>query len=592
MTAPNETSNGLSKRLRRFGRNDQVILSVLSLVIGIAAGLAAIAFRETIDLVQWLSFGFRGETVATHAGELPWWHLLLVPSLGGLAVGLFIYYFMPERRPLGVPQVIEASALHGGRMSLTAGIKAAVVSSASIGFGASVGREGPMVHLGASLAAWVARRLHLGRSLSRTLLGCGVASAIAASFNAPIAGVFFALEVVIGHYGLSAFAPIVIAGVTGTLVSRSYYGDVPAFVLPEEHVIASVLEFPAFALLGAVSALAAIIMMHSVFFAQDVLGKTKIPLWARPAVGGLMVGAIACFYPEVLGVGYEATNAALMEDHTLQLLLILVVAKTAATALSLGAGFGGGVFSPSLFLGAMIGGAFGIIATEIFPHLSSGHGAYTMIGMGAVAGAVLGAPISTILMIFELTNDYKLTIAVMIATVIASLITQALYGRSFFARQLERQGVTIKGGQDIGLLKAMTIESLMDRKFDTVAPDTPLPEVRQRLLEASYGELFVIDDGKLTGTIIFSDLRDSAVDTSHDDEWHAIHVARKHPAVLRAGDDLATAVELFGASGEVHLPVVDNRDSGKLIGVAHEHEVVLAYHRALQRLRDEERGEL
>ena len=593
MTAPQDALNGLSRRLRRLGRNDQVILSALSLIIGVAAGLAAIGFREAIDLVQWFSFGFRGETVASLARELVWWHLLLVPSLGGLAIGLFVYHFMPERRPLGVAQVIEASALHGGRMSLTTGIKAAIVSSASIGFGASVGREGPMVHLGASLAAWVARRLHLGRSLSRTLLGCGVAAAIAASFNAPIAGVFFALEVVIGHYGLSAFAPIVIAGVTGTLVSRSYYGDAPAFVLPEEHVIASVLEFPAFALLGAVSAAAAIIMMRSIFFAQDVIAKTPIPPWGRPAVGGLLVGAIAVFYPEVLGVGYEATNAALMEDHTFQFLLILVVAKTAATALSLGAGFGGGVFSPSLFLGAMIGGAFGIIATEVFPHLSSGHGAYTMIGMGAVAGAVLGAPISTILMIFELTNDYKLTIAVMIATVIASVVTQALYGRSFFALQLERQGVSIKGGQDIGLLKALTVESLMDTKYDTIAPDTPLAEVRRRLLEAKYGELFMVDeDGRLTGTIIFSDLRDTAVDTSHDDDWVASNVARKQPAVLRVTDDLATAVELFGASGETHLPVVETRTGAKLIGVAHEHEVVLAYHRALQRQRDEERGDL
>ena len=593
MTAPIESLNAISERLRRLGRNDQVILSVLSLIIGIAAGMAAIGFREAIDLVQRASFGFGGETVATLAGALPWWQLLLVPALGGLAVGLFVTYLMPEKRPLGVPQVIEASALHGGRMSLTSGIKAAVVSSASIGFGASVGREGPMVHLGASLAAWVARRLHLGRSLSRTLLGCGVASAIAASFNAPIAGVFFALEVVIGHYGLSAFAPIVIAGVTGTLVSRYYYGDSPAFVLPEEHVIASVLEFPAFALLGAVSAVAAIIMMHSIFFTQDMFKKTPIPPWCQPAIGGLLVGAIAIFYPEVLGVGYEATNAALMEDYTLALLMTLVVAKTAATALSLGAGFGGGVFSPSLFLGAMIGGCFGHLATDVFPHLSSGHGAYTMIGMGAVAGAVLGAPISTILMIFELTSDYKLTIAVMIATVIASVITQALYGRSFFALQLERQGVSIKGGQDITLLKALTIEGLMDRKYDTVAPDTRLPVVRQRLLEAKYGELFVVDsDGKLVGTIIFSDLRDTAVDTSHDAEWAASDVARKHPAVLRAADDLATAVELFGASGEIHLPVVDERDSAKLIGVAHEHEVVLAYHRALQRLRDEERGEL
>jgi CIC family chloride channel protein len=194
----------LLNSLIRFGRNDQVVLAGLAVVIGLAAGGAAIGFRQGIEWVQWLFYGFGGERVATLAAELPWWRLLLAPALGGLVIGLFVYFFMPDRRPRGVPDVIEANALHGGRMSLATGLKAAVVSAGSIGVGASVGREGPVVHLGASLGAWAAQRLHLGRSLSRTLLGCGVAAGIAASFNAPIAGVFFALEVVIGHYALTA----------------------------------------------------------------------------------------------------------------------------------------------------------------------------------------------------------------------------------------------------------------------------------------------------------------------------------------------------------------------------------------------------
>ncbi|MDH3473629.1 MAG: chloride channel protein [Rhodospirillales bacterium] len=583
----------LRSDLRRFGRNDQVVLAVLAVVIGAAAGGAAIVFRYAIDLVQWSSFGFRGEAVATLAAELPWWRLLLVPSLGGLAIGLFVYFLVPGRRPQGVAQVIEANALHGGRMSLADGVKAAVVSAASIGTGASVGREGPVVHLGASLGAWLARRLHLGRSLSRTLLGCGVAAAIAASFNAPIAGVFFALEVVIGHYALSAFAPIVIAGVTGTVISRAHYGDFPAFVLPQEHVIASVLEFPAFALLGVVSAVIAIVLMRSIAVTEEVLDRVAVPLWFRPALAGLLVGAIAISFPQVLGVGYEATDAALSERYALWLLIVLVFLKTVATALSLGGGFGGGIFSPSLFIGAMVGGAFGVIATEAFPHLSSGHGAYTIIGMGAMAGAVLGAPISTILMIFELTNDYALTVAVMIATVIASVITQQVHGRSFFIGQLERRGVSIKGGREVGLLRAIKIEGVMDKTYATVAPDTPIAQVRERLQQAPWGELFVVDGGGcLVGTIIFSDLHEAAFDTSHDAEWVATNVARDHPAVLGADDDLATAVEVFGASGEVHLPVVDRENGGKMLGVAHEHEVVLAYHRAVERLHAEERGEL
>ena len=590
MKADSVTIRQFFDRLKRFGRNDQVVLSALAVVIGGAAGGAAIVFRQAIAFIQWIFYGDGSQGLATAAAALDWWLVLLTPALGGLLVGLLVHWVMPERRPQGVADVIETSALFGGRMSLRTGIKAAAVSAASLGVGASAGREGPMVHLGASLGSWLARQLHLGRRLSRTLLGCGVAAAVAASFNAPIAGVFFALEVVIGHYALSAFAPIVISGVTGTLVSRAYYGDFPAFILPQEHVITSVLEFPAFALLGIVSAVAAIVFMRSTMFAEQVAKKLPIRPWLRPALAGLAVGAIAIFYPEVLGVGYQATDEALRESYTLTVLLALIVAKTAATAISLGGGFGGGVFSPSLFIGAMVGGAFGVIATLAFPHLSSGHGAYTMIGMGAVAGAVLGAPISTILMIFELTNDYALTVAVMIATVIASVITQQVHGYSFFTWQLHRRGVSVKGGQDIGLLRQTKVSSLMDETFETVHPETPIAEVRRRLLDAPWGELFVVDqDGNLTGTIIFSDLHEAAFDTSHDEDWTAESVARNHPAVLHAGDDLSTAVEVFGVSGEVHLPVVEDSEENHLIGVAHEHEVMLSYHRAMEQSRGDER---
>jgi CIC family chloride channel protein len=583
----------LVSSLKRFGRNDQLILSVLAVAIGVASGLAAAGFRLLISFVQDGVFGFGSERVATLAAALPWWQLLLVPCLGGLAIGIFTYHFMPGRRPQGVPHVIEASALQGGRMSLAVGLKAALASAASIGVGASVGREGPVVHLGASLGSWVAQRLHLGRSLTRTLLGCGVAAAVACSFNAPIAGSFFALEVVVGHYALSAFAPIVIASVTGTLISRMIFGHFPAFILPAHWTITSLWEFPAFALLGIVSALAAIIFMKSVFLSEDVIAKTGLPQWSRPAVGGLAVGGIAIFFPEVLGVGYESTDAALSHLYPLWLLIALIGLKTAATAISLGSGFAGGVFSPSLFIGAMVGGAFGVVATAVFPDLSSGYGAYTMIGMGAVAGAVLGAPISTILMIFEMTSDYELTIAVMIATVIASVVAQQVLGRSFFTWHNERRGISIKGGQDVGLARSIKVTGLMDDRFETIPAGASPDQVRHRLQEAPWGELFVLDEtGRLFGTITFSDLHEAAFDTSHDDELSAGSLARLHPTVLKRSDNLETAVQAYGASGEVHLPVVDDSDGGTMIGVVHEHEVMLAYHRALDQARAEERGEI
>lgn len=592
MSADDLSIESFKRSLKRFASNDQVILSGMALVVGIAGGLSAMAFRYAIDIVQQLIFGFGGEKVATLAATLPWWQILLAPAVGGLIVGILVYIGMPNGRPQGVADVIEASALRGGRLSLTVGFRAAVISALSIGCGASVGREGPVVHLGASLGSWVAKRLHLGRTLSRTLLGCGVAAAIAASFNAPIAGVFFALEVVVGHYALSAFAPIVIASVTGTVISRMHYGDFPAFILPGAFDIVSFWEFPAFVLLGVVSALAAILFMRSIVLAEVTAKRAPIPPWLRPAVGGLIVGAMAIAFPQVLGVGYEATDAALSELYPLWLLIALIAVKTAATGVSLGCGFGGGVFSPSLFIGAMVGGAFGVIATHAFPELSSGHGAYTLIGMGAVAGAVLGAPISTILMIFELTNDYALTIAVMIATVLASLITQQTFGKSFFRWQLERRGVSIKGGQEIGLLRSIKVKSVMDDRYATVTAETPIAAVRERLRKAPWGELFVIDgDHRLVGTITFSDLHEAAFDTSHDAELMAGSVARRNPPVLRIDDDLSKAIEVHGVSGEVHLPVVDNAETMTVLGVAHEHEVMLSYQRALNQARAEERGE-
>jgi CIC family chloride channel protein len=576
----------------RLLRNEHVMLSVLSVALGLSAGVAAVAFRKGISFVQELGFGFPGERVASLAADLPWWQLLAVPSLGGLIIGLFIHFTMPGRRPQGVAQVIEASALRGGRMSLLVGIKAALASAASIGVGASVGREGPVVHLGATIGSWIAQRLRLGRALSRTLLGCGVAAAVAASFNAPIAGTFFALEVVVGHYALSAFAPIVIASITGTMVSRAVFGAFPAFILPAHWTITSLWEFPAFALLGLVSAVAAMAFMASVMFAEDVVERTPVPTWMRPAIGGLAIGAIAMAFPQVLGVGYEATDQALSGLYPLWLLLALILLKTAATAISLASGFAGGVFSPSLFIGAMVGGSFGIVATEALPELSSGHGAYTMIGMGAVAGAVLGAPISTIIMIFELTADYELTIAVMVATVIASLVTQQVHVRSFFVWQLERRGLSVAGGQEAGLMRDAHVRQIVDPQADVIDAEAPISEARTRLNEASWGCLYVIDDKRrLVGTLSYSDLGEFAFDTSRDAEFSVGKLAQVNPKVLAEDDDLEAAIEQHLKEKEPHLPVVNSRDAMRFVGISHEHAVLAAYQQALKEARAEERGE-
>jgi len=563
----------------------------LAVVIGAAAGYGSLAFRETIYLVQGLAYGLYGEPLFARVASLPAWQVVGVPALGGLVIGLFIRFALPDRRPHGVADVIEAAALRSGRMSGRAGVTAAIASAVSLGVGASAGREGPVVHLGAAVGSWVARRIGLGRSLTVNLLGCGVAAAIAASFNAPIAGVFFALEVVVGHYALSAFAPVVLASVIGTVVARGHYGDFPAFVVPGQSIV-SPWEFPAFALLGVVAAVQAIVLLRSIGWVQQAVERSKVPAWLAPAAGGVAIGLIALALPQVLGVGYAPTDAALKGEIGLALLIALAVAKTAATAITLGSGFAGGIFSPSLFLGAMVGGAFGVVATEALPALSSGPQAYTLVGMGAVAGPVLGAPISTVLIMFELTQDYALTIAVMVAVVIATAITRRLDGPSFFARQLARRGLNLSGGREVGLLAALRVADVMRREYDSVPPSCPLSEVREHLTRAPYGEIFVVDaDGRLVGTITLADLSEAAFDTSMDGLLNADDVARRTPAMLAAGDGLDRALSEMNRTGEEHFAVVADREGRRVVGFVHQVDVMAAYNRALIAARAEERGE-
>jgi CIC family chloride channel protein len=574
--------------LRRLTQSGQVALTILAFLVGCGAGGAVVLFRETIGLVQNIAFGTDSERLFQHLEKLLWWQIVVVPAVGGLIIGLLVKYMMPEKRPEGVADVIEAGALRGGRMSLLTGIKVAVVNAVSIGFGASVGREGPAVHIGAAFGGWLASSLLLSRSVSRTLLGCGAAAAVAASFNAPIAGALFASEVVIGHYALSAFAPIVIASVTGTAISRYYFGDFPAFVIPE-HIIKSFWEFPAFIALGIIAGLAAMVFMKSIMLSNSLAGR--IPDIVKPAIGGAMIGVIAIWFPQVLGVGYGVTEAAVKESFPLILLVSVCIAKILATSISIGFGFGGGVFSPALVIGAMLGGAYGMIFTALFPDLSTGTGAYTILGMGAMAAAVLGAPISTALIIFEMTSDYALTMALMIAVVIASMITRQFHGGSFFAWQLERRGHDLRDGFEVALLRNLKVRSVLSSGGELVTLGVGLPDIRSMLQKSEAGELFVInEDGVLFGTITLADMSEFAFDFELDQLITASDVARRHPPVLTACDDLETAMTIMRDNGEEYIAVVESRDNMQFLGCVREGRVMSAYNRALVENRREERG--
>ncbi|MEE2980765.1 MAG: chloride channel protein [Pseudomonadota bacterium] len=569
--------------LRRLARSEHFILSFLAVALGILAAYGSIVFRLGIGLVQKFAFDSESERLFSAANQLAWWQIMLAPALGGLVVGLFVHFVMPGRRNQGVSDVIEAGALHDGRMPLWAGIGAALASATSIGFGASVGREGPVVHLGATLSSWIARQFRFGHSTALTLLGCGVASAVAASFNAPIAGVFFALEVVVGTYALAAFTPVVIASVTGTIIARIHLGDFPAFVVPEFGIV-SFFEFPAFVLLGLISAVAAGVFMWSIMATEDRVKGIPVPAWLRPVFGGLAVGVIAVFFPQVLGVGYEATDMALNVTLPLWLLLALVIAKTAATAISLGTGFAGGVFSPSLYVGAMVGGAFGIVAGSVLPDFASSPGTYTIVGMGAVAAAVLGAPISTILVVFEITGDYGVTIAVMVAVAVATIVTQQIPGTSFFHWQLARRGIDIGHDRARELLQAIPVRDAMEPATGLIPATLSKAELRTRFRETPRGVFFVVaDHDRLVGAITLNDVKHLVFDDGHSGPIDVQALARAHNAAVLADDNVERAHAVMDEQGVDQLPVVDDAAMRRMVGIVRRKSMLRAHNRVLAR---------
>ncbi len=559
-------------------RDEQFKIFLLAIIVGVLVAYAAISFRTLFELIQELLFNFPLSISLQNLTKIPWWVLLIVPSLGGLFVGILIHILLPNHKPLGVADVIAAGALNRGRMSLSLTIKGAIINSVSIGVGASVGREGPIIHLGAGFASWIAKKTGLSPALSLTILGCGVASAIGASFNAPIAGVFFALEVVIGHYALHTFTPIVISSVAGTLVSRIHFGDYPAFLIPE-YSIASFFEFPAFIFLGIISSIIALFFMKSIFLCEDTINKFNIPTWLRPFFAGIFIGIFSLFLPQTLGTGYAATNAALYSSLSLGFLITLVLAKIMTTAACLGSGFGGGIFSPSIFVGAMLGGAYGIITGNIFPELTSDPGFYALIGMAAVAAPIIGAPISTILIAFELTGEFSAVIASMVAVSISCLICHRISGGSFFTQQLNRQGKTVYGSRLQQILSTQKIKDIMSSDFEIIREKAPLSEIRLIITNSVSGDFIVVDNSEnLIGFIDLNSSRSTILNQSLDDIINAKDLAESFNNQVRPDDDISFALEIMEKQGLEYLPVILNN---KILGIVHQKDALITYNKTL-----------
>lgn len=564
----------LLRRLnRRLGRTEQIYMVLAALAIGLVGGLSAVGFRQLLRGVGWLAWHHAAYT-ADYLATLPAWWRVLAPAAGGLIVGLITYRFALEARGHGVPEVMEAVALRGGRIRPRVVLAKMIASGVCIGSGGSVGREGPIVQIGSALGSTLGQWLRVDQRRLKTLVGCGAAAGIAGTFNAPVAGALFAVEIILGDFGVSQFSPIVISSVAATVVSHRFLGDFPAFQIPLYSLVHP-LELFAYAGLGILAAFVALLFISALYTTEDLFERLAFPL-LRPLLGGVLVGVIGIWVPHVFGVGYDSITNALKGAVPLTLLLVLVVCKITAVSITLGSGGSGGIFAPSLFIGAMLGGAVGTIMHAIWPAATGDPGAYALVGMGAVVAAGTHAPLTAIVIIFELTSDYEIILPLMISCIIATLLATRIQRASIYTLKLMRRGVDIDGGRAVNVLAPIPVREVMRPEVLKASLGDRLVSLVAKLLERPGATIFVTEDGdRLAGIITTDQLTPVMQDASTLDSLviAADVMVTEDVPIVSPDDSLANVMRLLGAH-KGSIPVVDGT---RLVGAIWPEDVIGRY---------------
>ncbi|MGD8319799.1 MAG: chloride channel protein [Gemmatimonadota bacterium] len=569
-------------RVRRLGRDQHLRLLLLAAIVGVVAGLGAAAVQELISLAQWLFWGSGADIVET-AVHAPFWRILLMPALGGLLVGPLVWFLARDASGHGVPEVIQALLMRGGRIRGRVAAVKGLAASLTLGSGGSAGREGPMIQIGASLGSVIAQWGRLGEDGVRTLVAAGAAGGLAAAFNAPIAGSLFALEVVLGDFAIASFSPVVMAGVSATAVSRALYGQAQVFEIPA-YALMSPMEFVPYALLGLLAGFVAVGFTVFLYGQERAWEHLSVPPWVKPAVGGLVVGAVALFFPEVLGIGHVTMDRMLEGQAGLGLLLALVVMKIVSTSLTLGSGGSGGVFVPSLFVGAALGGALGTAVDRWAPFAHGGPGAYALVGMGAVVAATSHAPLTGIVIMFELTGDYQIILPVMMACILATVVASTLKEESIYTQKLKWKGISLRQGREESILKHMSVRSVLRREYGWFPEDAPLASVLGEALGSTQTTFPLVGpEGELTGVIRVQDLHRSLDDRGALEPVLVAADMATPTGSLHESDTVEQALELLTESGADLLPVVGASD--RLVGVVFASDVLERYSHELQKLR-------
>jgi len=573
-------SSVLHSTLRRLFSDEHTTMVALGLFVGVAGGYGAVGFRYLINFIQTIAYGSPNELLDV-VTSFSWYWRLLIPALGGLIVGPIVYFYAREAKGHGVPEVMYAVALKQGIIRMRIVFIKAFVSAVCIATGGSVGREGPIVQIGSAVGSSLGQLFKVSGDRIRIMVGCGAAAGIAATFNAPIAGSIFALEIILGEFGIAAFSPIIISAVSATAISRHYLGDVPAFILPE-YILHSPLEFPLYAILGVLCALVAVGFTLFLYRTEDAWDAIKFPEYLKAVIGGLMMGALGLAFPQVLGVGYGGIDLALMLKLSWWFMGLLVLFKILATAITIGSGGSGGIFAPSLFMGAMAGGAFGLIVNELFPTIVLSPGAYAVVGMGAVVAATTHGPLQAILIIFEMTGDYKIILPLMITCIISTLVARRLCGESIYTFKLIRRGINIREGKEVNILASMPVKNVMYHTVEIVPEHLPLKMFAENLPKSRSNNFVVVNKKEeMTGVLTFLDYYNALFVEKIDEQMTVRDIMTPDPITVSIEDNLNTAFEKITSDDFAILPVVSPDEPLKLLGVLTRRDILEAYDQAV-----------
>ncbi|BHH83163.1 chloride channel protein [Desulforhopalus sp. 52FAK] len=573
----------MKSHLRRLLPGENTRLLAVAAFIGLMSGILNIVFRTTVHLVDEYIFNGGKELLQIDLGG---YHLLLLPLIPMFGMVLLIpltLLFPGEVNGYGFTKFLRKVNLEGGYLRIRT-IYIKILSTAiTIGTGNSAGVEGPIAQIGGAMGSQVGQFFRVSGNRMKLYIAAGCAGGIAGMFNAPIAGIFFAAEIVLlGTYEISSFSALITASAISTVVTRSYFGEASLFTIPQYDVVNHFVELPLYCLLAALTGLLAVFHIKVFYWVRDFYQNLKIPFLLKPITGAFIVGSIGIMFPQVMGDGYHFIETVLYGGAMSNYLFCLIFLKVLATAITLGSGGAGGVFAPALFIGTMIGGSFGGFVHNLFPDSTAGPGAYASVGIGAFLAASTHAPLTAIFLLFEMTGNYEIIVPAMLASIIGTMAATWLNEDSIDTVDFSREGINIHEGREVAIMKSLRVGLAITEDVDVISEEANINQLLMTFSETKSGFYFPVigDTGKMTGIISMTDVKNIIHRDSSERSAQTVgSICQTDIIMLTPDDTLYKAMQLFDIKGIQEIPVVESMDNRWVLGMLKRRSVISAYNR-------------